>query len=435
MPDRTPGSSPLPVRLSGHQIGELHPNGTFVWSEGWPLIAPLNTPALSHSLPFGAERMDPAPFFGGLLPEGIGLERLSRELRVASNNLYGLLSEVGADVGGSVTVGEPRPPVDPIPIDASDFDHILATAVGYLRGSSVGGGGSSATGVQPKISLTFDPSDGRWMIGRGSTPSTHLLKPALEEHSATLHAEAYLNLIARRLGLASHSSRVEPAGARRVLVIERYDRAISDDGTISRLHQEDAAQALALPWGGNDKYESVNPRASLTNIARTLDRGRSVFSTEPPDQERLLAICVLNVIAGNTDAHAKNFSLMLPPLPGGGASPAGHAARARLADAYDIVPQELFTAEADPLAMRINGQRIAGAVRAEDLIAEGRSWGLQTAAATVERTLMAITEAVSGTECEGAPALPSYLLERAHNLLRGDQTWTRKMPPALVRWG
>ena len=38
----------------------------------------------------------------------------------------------------------------------------------------------------------------------------------------------------------------------------------------SAVHQEDAAQALALPWGGNDKYESTGSRASLRNIARLL---------------------------------------------------------------------------------------------------------------------------------------------------------------------
>lgn len=166
-------TEPLVVRLSGRVVGELLPGGSFRWALEDLGHVPLNAPVLSHSLPFGVHRSDPAPFFGGLLPEGVGLQRLAREAGVASADLYGLLAEVGADVGGSVTVGEPRPPLDPIVIEEDEYDRILERARGYLRGATVGGGGSSATGVQPKVSLTFDPRTERWSIGRGSTPSTH----------------------------------------------------------------------------------------------------------------------------------------------------------------------------------------------------------------------------------------------------------------------
>ncbi|QTV80934.1 HipA domain-containing protein (plasmid) [Microbacterium sp. NIBRBAC000506063] len=210
-------------------------------------FAPLRAPAL-----------DPQPFFGGLLPEGAGLERLARETRVASNDLFGLLSEVGADVGGAVTIGEPRPALDPIVIEEDEYDRILEGAAGYIRGTSVGGGGSSATGIQPKVALTWDPQAERWSIGRGSTPSTHLLKPVPVEYAERVSAEAYLNDIARALDLSAHDARVEPAGERLVLVVERYDR-IREGSGLRRLHQEDAAQALGLPWAGTTSTRASMP--------------------------------------------------------------------------------------------------------------------------------------------------------------------------------
>lgn len=202
--------------------------------------------------------------------------------------------------------------------------------------------------------------------------STHLLKPVAQEHADSIHAEAYLNAIARTIGLAHHTARVEPAGEQAVLIVERYDRVRAKGGTLSRLHQEDAAQALGLPWGANDKYESVNPQANLRAIARLLDRGRSVFSAEPSDRERLLALVTLNVVAGNTDAHAKNFSLMLPSIHEQGSQGWG----ARLADAYDLVPQSLLSLEQSPFAMRIGGSAQPNDVTVENICAEAEGWGM-----------------------------------------------------------
>ncbi|MBP7680891.1 MAG: HipA domain-containing protein [Deltaproteobacteria bacterium] len=123
---------------------------------------------------------------------------------------------MGADVRGSVTIGEPRLPRDPIVIDETEYDRILERAAGYIRGSTVGGGGCSATGVQPKVALTWDPRAEHWWVGRGSTPSTHLLKPVPNEHSPRVRAEAYLNDVARALGLSAHDARIEAAGERTV---------------------------------------------------------------------------------------------------------------------------------------------------------------------------------------------------------------------------
>ncbi|MGO2746505.1 type II toxin-antitoxin system HipA family toxin [Microbacterium sp.] len=420
----------LVVRLEGTQIGELHPTGLFTWIPQWNTLAPLNSPVLSHSIPFGASDADVSPFLGGLLPEGAGLERLAREARISSRDLFGLLAEVGADVGGAVTIGEPRPPMDPVVIEEDEYERILERAAGYLRGANVGGGGSAATGVQPKVALTWDASREQWLIGRGSTPSTHLLKPVPLEHADRIRAESHLNEIARQIGLSTHSTRLEPAGDRLVLVVERYDR-VRVGADVGRLHQEDAAQALGLAWGGNDKYESVNPRASLRNIARLLPH--SALSAEASERERLLALTVLNVAAGNTDAHAKNHSFLLPDLRGAFET---RGERATLADAYDVVPQTLFDPEFSPLSLRINGRSVLSDVTASDVVAEGSSWGIAPSRASevVSSTLQSILRAVETqpTVDRSTERTTQLLREQSENLLRGDRAWTRALPPAIA---
>ena len=211
---------------------------------------------------------------------------------------------------------------------------------------------------------------------------------------------------------------------------------------------EDAAQALGLPWGGNDKYENVNPRATLANIARLV--GGSALSSRTTGRDRLLALTTLNVVAGNTDAHAKNFSVLLPELAivqwkhgmfegdAGAASPGTtRAPRARLADAYDIVPQVLFTkGESDPLAMRVGGELAPGAITTAHLVREAKSWGMAHPRATsvVETTLAEIVTAVErlGERHGVSASLPAFLLEQSHNLLRGDPACTRPLPPAAI---
>ena len=138
---------------------------------------------------------------------------------------------------------------------------------------------------------------------------------------------------------------------------------------------------------------------------------------------------MLNVVAGNTDAHAKNFSFLLPVFEGGGDAGWG----ARLADAYDIVPQSLFDPEQSPFAMRIHGEAQPNAITAEHFIAEACGWGLQREAAeqVVATTLGGIRDAIMTIE-PGlvGERLPRYLLERVENLERGDRVWTRPLPPA-----
>lgn len=400
----------LPVSLYGTHIGELVSLGRsrsiFRWSDAADERWGLNSAALSMDLRIGSTNEEQTDsFFGALLPEGAHLDRLAVEAKVASNDVAGLLGHVGADLAGALRVGDERAAREPVVLTTEEIEQLLVRASGFL----VGGGGSALPGFQRKLTLTR--IGGQWTRGNGTLPSTHILKPVGEQDRASVESENYTLAVARRLGLLAFDSWVEQIGSHMVLVIERYDRVRRGD-TVTRLHQEDAAQALGLPWNSNAKFESVDARASLASIAGLLDRGRTVFSPGRPDAEKLLRYTVLNVAAGNTDAHAKNFSFLHD-----------EAGRTRLAPYYDASPLALAYGGTQALAMRVNGRTQQPDVTRSDLVQEAVSWGLAESSAVtiVDSALEEIVDATRELEAHESIErhVPGYIRGQAENLRAG----------------
>lgn len=419
----------LPVRLYGTQIGELTStdSGALLrWSHEAEERWGLNSLVLSRQLRVGfATAEQTESFFGALLPEGNHLERLAASAQTTSSDLLGLLRHVGADLAGALRVGDPRSPTEPEILTLEAVSAMLADASGYL----VGGGGSALPGFQRKLTLTRE--GGRWVRGNGTLPSTHILKPVEADYRSSVESENYVLEIARRLGLASFESWVEQIGPLHVLVIERYDRRRPTSGEIERLHQEDAGQALGLPWGGDDKFEVNNPASTLAAVAGLLDASRSVLDPGRfADRLTLLKYTVLNVAAGNTDAHAKNFSLLHDD-----------AGRTRLAPFYDASPLALKPLASTALAMKINGVSQLPDITAAHLVAEGEAWGIPTdrAAETVAGTLAEIIEATRTVPAHSSieKHVPGYIRGQAENLAEGKRARIESPVPlmALPRLG
>jgi serine/threonine-protein kinase HipA len=413
----------LPVSLYGTHVGELTQidgRALLRWSTDAEQRWGVNSPVLSHGLRVGLSSHDATEsFFGGLLPEGVHIDTLAREAKCSSADLVGLLAHVGADLAGALRVGETGIATPPQMLDSAEINRLLTQASGFL----VGGGGSALPGFQRKLTLTR--RDGRWWRGNGTLPSTHILKPVAAEFRSAIESERFTLDIARAIGLLDFDAFVEIIGDREVLVIERYDR-FHDGAAIERIHQEDAAQALGLPWGGNDKFEQNNPTANLRNVASLLDRDRTVFRPQRPDTEKLLRYTVLNVAAGNTDAHAKNFSLL-------------HSddGSTRLAPMYDAAPLALAFEANQTLAMWVNGVKQLPDVTRDDLVSEATAWGLSgdRALDIVNETLTAAIEATRTIDAhESIEAhIPGYIRGQARNLLAGQRArLTTALPPALM---
>ncbi len=357
----------------------------------------LGTPLLSLSLPVSNQRYlqgTVRPFLDGLLPEGESRRSISRDVGVLADDTYGLIRELGRDCAGAVVV---QPVRDPPPPDATtttaerlDTDEIDAL-VRDLRSSPLGAGGKvrvSLAGVQEKLVLTRMP-DGSWGRPVDGTPSTHILKPEIAAYPQTVENEAFCMRIAKHLGLDAAAVETTEIAGRKLIVVERYDRVVSDDGSVERIHQEDFCQATGR--SPDTKYEE-DGGPSLRRVASILQ------SVAAPDSlEKLLRAVTLNVLLGNGDAHGKNFSLLHNP-----------SGVLTLAPLYDLM-STLHYGD-NRLAMYVDGVQRTDRVTAERVAGEAVRWGLsrERAMATVGDLLERAPAAMAAAR-EETPGVPSDL--------------------------
>jgi serine/threonine-protein kinase HipA len=133
-------------------------------------------------------------------------------------------------------------------------------------------------------------------------------------------------------------SQVIRFGELTAIVIERYDRLLQNDRFL-RIHQEDACQALAIHPAR--KYQS-DSGPGITELMDLLNRS----SNPVEDRRRFMDTLVFNYLILGTDAHAKNFSLLL-----------GKAGQVRLARLYDIASLLPYSTQRKEqrFAMKIGG--------------------------------------------------------------------------------
>jgi serine/threonine-protein kinase HipA len=140
------------------------------------------------------------------------------------------------------------------------------------------------------------------------------------------------------------------AGKRSYLLVERYDRLLQD-GSLRRLHQEDFCQALGLPPSA--KYQRSQAKGPKGSFAQMMDRLRAIGGAG--DVFRLWDAMVFNVLCCNTDAHLKNYSVLIR---GDGVE---------LSPIYDVMCAKVWDGITENLALDVDDKR-----RGEHI--EGRHW-------------------------------------------------------------
>ena len=309
---------------------------------------------LSLSMPLVVAEHAHAPiaaFLAGLLPDNeTVLARWGRKFGVSPGNPFALLTKVGEECAGAVQFVLPERVVALVAgrpgmthwLNAADVAarlRVLATDIAAWRIAGDAGQFSLA-GAKPKTALLY--RDGRWGVPSGRTPTTHILKPPTPDFDGIAENEHLCLRFAHALGLSVAESRVERFEDQIAIVVERFDRVI-EGRRITRIHQEDGCQALGVP--PNRKYENDGG----PDIAKLVELLRTYSGDARTDVAAFVDALIVNWLIAGTDAHAKNYAILL-----------GAGGRARLAPLYDLTSALPYSDSLDPrknkFAMQIDGE-------------------------------------------------------------------------------
>ncbi len=365
------------------------------------------------------------PWLWGLLPDNADvLARWGRDFGVSVASPFPLLgTHIGHDCAGAVQFCPP-----------DELDHLVgrrggitwlteadvASRLRTLRTDSTSWlgpgftGQFSLSGAQAKTALHHAPAKGgadrdhrkpgRWGAPTGSIPTTHILKPAVAGFEAQNINEHLCLSAARALGLPAAKTRLEAFEDEIAIVVERFDRS-NRDGALVRVHQEDLCQALSTRPARKYQSDGGPTPGQIAELIRSTIPG--------PDAEtdvwRFADAIAFNWLIAGTDAHAKNYSLLL----------AGNQIRlAPLYDVASILPYDDSDGHKVKLAMKVGDDyrlrrtdRRSAWEHAADELKVDRARLIARVLDLAERTPNAFREAAGGLDIGELPTdLPERLI-------------------------
>jgi serine/threonine-protein kinase HipA len=341
----------LDGRETGRVVRDNRGKLTFTYNEQWRNAA--DAYPLSLSMPITLAEHPNAkidPFLWGLLPDNeIILASWARKFHVSARNAFSLIAYVGEDCAGAAQFVQPAR-LNAIlgaaapPIEWLDEKEIAKRLRALREDQSAwraprDTGQFSLAGAQPKTALLFENK--KWGVPSGRIPTTHILKPPSGEFEGHAENEHFCLELARALGLPVVDSRIMHFKDEIAIVVERYDRA-RVAGTLHRVHQEDMCQAFAIP--PTHKYQNEGG-PGIRDIVALLGENSSL---PREDIATFLDSVVYNWLIAGTDAHAKNYALLI-----------GAGGRIRLAPLYDVasvLPYPDINIEKAKVSMKIGGE-------------------------------------------------------------------------------
>lgn len=323
---RRPLHVPLRVYLNNRLVGQLSKasNGatSFRYDDGWLTRRGAFPISLSLPLREDAYRGEPVnAVFENLLPDSEALRRrVAEKVGARGIDAYSLLARIGRDcvgalqfIAGDDEVADTET-LSGEAVDDGDIERLLKnlaqTPLGLSRDDDFR---ISVAGAQEKTALLWH--EGRWFKPHGTTPTTHIFKtqigtlPNGVDLTNSVENEFYCLTLAQAFGLPVNATRIATFGETKALVIERFDRRMTESGRLIRLPQEDCCQALSVPPTLKYENEGGPGMAAILNLLKGSDMPAH-------DQKIFLVAQMLFWIMGATDGHAKNFSVFLTP--GGG---------------------------------------------------------------------------------------------------------------------
>ena len=343
----------LDVYLLGRKVGQIdyssHRNEMH-FSYDAAYLSDADATPLSHALPlqdgpFDSDRT--TIFFENLLPPDQVRRRLGPILHISRHNIFGFLEALGGDCAGAISLwphgSEPTSDKEETKRlsedEASEVLKSLKKRPLYVNG--IDGFRISGAGAQNKLIARI--VDGHIELPLFGAPSTHIIKPPVNDYADSVYNECFSMRLAERIGLAAAESGLMRLDGCDYYWTKRYDREIAD-GRISRLHQEDFCQICGI--SGELKYENEGG-PSFANCMAAMSEMRISLA----DRLAFIDRMIYNYLIGNADAHGKNSSMLYR----------GKDAKS-LAPLYDVMSTAVYSS-----LSRVNAMSIGGAKRFEDV--------------------------------------------------------------------
>jgi len=337
----------LDVYLHDRLTGQLAQNetGQLSFQYGAEYLGGENAP-VSLSMPLREEPYEGEhvrAFFSGLLPDDIVRHRLARYLGVSEKNPFALLEAIGGECAGALSLwpeGEKPPEETPDHYETLDEQKLQEMLELLKRRPLLAGEDGlrlSLAGAQDKIAVGV--KDDQIALMRGTTPTTHILKPVIADIESSVHNELFCMRLAAAVGIEAPQADIRYAGETPYYLVARYDRVFDEKaGRVKRLHQEDFCQALGIM--PDIKYE----REGGPGVEKCQELLRARSARPAVDQLSFLERLIFNYLIGNADAHARNFSFLYK---------SGH--KPELAPAYDLLSTAVYPDLSSKMAMKIGG--------------------------------------------------------------------------------
>ena len=325
------------IYMNGYEVGEYiqHRSGAqkFIYCDDW--LKNKSAVPLSLSLPL-TDKIHKGDnvynYFDNLLPDSLEIrQRIQSRFNAKTNRPFDLLAEIGMDCVGAIQLMSERAKVNVKKIEgealtesdiAKNLKNYKTLPLGMSRDQEFR---ISIAGAQEKTALLWHNE--QWQRPIGTTPTTHIFKLPIGkiEHAGIDLSDSVENEwlcleILREFGLPVPAISIETFEDMKVLVVERFDRELSNDKTwIIRHPQEDMCQANGIAPAL--KYENEGG----PGIAQIMELLKS--STHPEeDRRQFMTMVFLFWLLGATDGHAKNFSIFLK-----------QGGRFQLTPVYDVI--------------------------------------------------------------------------------------------------
>ena len=396
----------------------------------------LSLPFLPGNSPYQGQVV--TDYFDNLLPDNdVIRRRLAQRHQAGGTDAFQLLAKLGRDCVGAIQLlPEDESPSDIYEIKGEELN--TAGVAQRLRNTtSAEALGQhdrdqdlrlSIAGAQEKTALLHH--EGQWCLPHGSTPTTHIFKLPLglvgqmrADMRTSVENEWLCSKIMEAYGIPIARCEIEHFEDQKALVVERFDRAPSSDGSwIIRLPQEDLCQATGK--SPLRKYQSDGG----PGIAQIMDLLLGSDHAEG-DRKNFFKTQIIFWVLAATDGHAKNFSIAL--LSG------GHYRATPIYDVLSAHPvigkgKNQISPHKAKLAMAVRGSTnyyLLDKIQRRHWISQARQVGFGALAA--ERLIEEVTESTESVIDTVCRLLPSDIpIDMAEAVFSGMRRQSAKLAAA-----